>query len=141
MFVWWSISPVNSKLILWEIFICHSYKYTTMTLTMFVWLSISPVNSKLILWEVFICHSCKYTTMTLTLFVWWSISPDRPPHKHGQSHGGVLIAVTNEYFPQDQFTVYRTDRPPNKQGQSHGGVLIAVTYEYFLVGNIHLSQL
>jgi hypothetical protein len=30
-----------------------------------------------------------------------------------------------EYFPQDQFTVYRTDRPPNKQGQSHGGVLIA----------------
>jgi hypothetical protein len=47
---------------------------------------------------------------------------DRPPNKQGQSHGGVLIAVTNEYFPQDQFTVYRTDRPPNKQGQSHGGV-------------------
>jgi hypothetical protein len=30
-----------------------------------------------------------------------------------------------EYFPQDQFTVYKTDRPPNKQGQSHGGLLIA----------------
>jgi hypothetical protein len=39
--------------------------------------------------------------------------------------------VTNEYFPQDQFTVYRTDIPPNKQGQSYGGVLIAVTNEYF----------
>jgi hypothetical protein len=35
-----------------------------------------------------------------------------------------------EYFPQDQFTVYRTDRPPNKQGQSRGGVLIAVTNEF-----------
>jgi hypothetical protein len=35
-----------------------------------------------------------------------------------------------EYFPQDQYTVYRTDRPPNKQGQSHGGVLIAVTNEF-----------
>jgi hypothetical protein len=57
--------------------------------------------------------------MTLTLFVWWSISPVNSK------------AVTNEYFPQDQFTVYRTDRPPSKQGQSHGGVLIAVTYEYF----------
>jgi hypothetical protein len=36
--------------------------------------------------------------------------------------------VTNEYFPPDQFTVYRTDIPPNKQGQSHGGVLIAVYF-------------
>ena len=34
----------------------------------------------------------------------------------------LFIAVTYEYFPQDQFTVYMTDRPPNKQGQSHGGV-------------------
>jgi hypothetical protein len=32
-----------------------------------------------------------------------------------------------EYFPQDQYTVYRTDRPSSKQGQSRGGVLIAVT--------------
>ena len=38
--------------------------------------------------------------------------------------------ISYEYFPQDQYTVYRTDRPPNKQGQSHGGVLIAVTNEF-----------
>ena len=36
--------------------------------------------------------------------------------------------MTNEYFPQDQYIVYRTDIPPNKQGQSHGGVLIAVYF-------------
>jgi hypothetical protein len=53
------------------------------------------------------------------------------PQTNMVSHGGVLIAVTYEYFQQDQFTVYRTDRPLNKHGQSHGGVLIAVTYEYF----------
>jgi hypothetical protein len=35
-----------------------------------------------------------------------------------------------EYFPQVQYTVYRTDRPPNKQGLSHGGVLITVTNEF-----------
>jgi hypothetical protein len=33
LFVWWSISPVISKLILWEIFICHSYKYTSLLFT------------------------------------------------------------------------------------------------------------
>jgi hypothetical protein len=35
-------------------FICHNYRYTTMTQTLFVWWSIGPVNSILILWEVFI---------------------------------------------------------------------------------------
>jgi hypothetical protein len=40
------------------------------------------------------------------------------------------VSQSYKYFPQDQYTVYRTDRPPNKQGQSHGGVLIAVTNEF-----------
>ncbi|XP_069114588.1 uncharacterized protein [Argopecten irradians] len=35
-----------------------------------------------------------------------------------------------EYFPIQEYTVYRKDRKQNKKGQSHGGVLIAVTNKY-----------
>lgn len=32
-----------------------------------------------------------------------------------------------EYFPSDDYTVYRKDRPPNEKNQSYGGVLIAIS--------------
>lgn len=38
--------------------------------------------------------------------------------------------ASSEYFPAQNYNVYRKDRPPNSKGQSHGGVLLAIKSDF-----------